>query len=150
MKQDKIMASRLVNFLQNPNKRFVLSLEYTILVLVIFYFVVLFLSEYKAIGLEKPIVEIPEQVKIANEIVLGLILGLLSFELILKYMRIRNWKKFLKKYWLDIAMVILIPVFSGIKIIKALKLTKKIKIGKYGFKAADKTQKKIRKRYNGK
>ena len=144
------MASRLVNFLQNPNKRFVLSLEYTILVLVIFYFVVLFLSEYKAIGLEKPIVEIPEQVKIANDIVLGLILGLLSFELILKYMRIRNWKKFLKKHWLDIAMVILIPVFSGIKIIKALKLTKKIKIGKYGFKAADKTQKKIRKRYNRK
>ena len=135
----------MINFLQNPKRRFVLSLEYAILVLVIFYFVVLFFSEYKAIGLEKPIVAIPESLKTANELVLGLILGLLSFDLILKYMKIRNWKKFLKKYWLDIAMVILIPVFSGIKIIKALKLAKKLKVAKYGFKVGDKTQKKIRK-----
>ena len=43
------------------------------------------------------------------------------------------------------AMMILIPVFSGIKIIKALKIAKKVKVAKYGFKIADKTQKKIRK-----
>ena len=139
------MASRLVNFLQNPDKRFVLSLEYTILVLVIFYFAVLFFSEYKTMGLEKPIVEIPDYLKTANDAILGMMLALLSFELILKYMKIRNWKKFLKKYWFDIAMVILIPVFSGMKIIKTLKLAKKVKVAKYGFKAADKTQKKIRK-----
>ena len=77
-------------------------------------------------------------------------LVLLSFELFLKYMKVRDWKKFLKKYWLDVAMIILIPVFSGIKIIKALKIAKKIKIVKYGFKAADKTQKNIRKRNNTK
>ena len=143
--ENKIMTSRLVSFLQNPNRKFTISLEYTILALVIFYFVILFFSEYKTIGLEKPIMEIPENLKTANDMILGLMLGLLSFELILKYMKIRNWRRFLKKYWLDIAMVILIPVFSGIKIIKALKLTKKLKIAKYGFKAADKTQKKIRK-----
>ena len=144
------MTSRLVNFLQNPNRKFVVSLEYTILVLVILYFVILLFSEYKTIGLEKPIVKIPDYLKTANDVILGMMLGLLTFELILKYMKIRNWKKFLKKYWLDIVMVILIPVFSGIKIIKALKLAKKIKVAKYGFKAADKTQKKIRKRYNRK
>ena len=140
----------IVEFLKNPDRRFVLSLEYVILFLVIFYFVVLLLYEYKAIGLESPIVEIPQQLKQINEVVLYVMLGLLSFELLLKYMKVRNWRKFLKKYWLDVAMVILIPVFSGIKILKALKLAKKIKVAKYGFKAADKTQKKIRRRHDRK
>ena len=130
----------ILNFLKNPDRRFVLSLEYSILFLVIFYFVVLFFSEYKTLGLEHPIVEIPQQLKQINETVLYLMLSLLSFELLLKYMKVRDWKVFLKKYWLDVAMVVLIPVFSGVKVLKA------IKIAKYGFKAADKTQKKIRKR----
>ena len=134
------------NFLKNPGRRFVLSLEYSILFLVIFYFVVLFFSEYKALGFESPIVEIPQQLKHINEVVLYVMLSLLSFELLLKYMKVRNWKTFLKKYWLDVAMVILIPIFSGVKILKAIKLAKKAKVAKYGFKAADKTQKKIRKK----
>ena len=138
--------SKIFTFLKNPNKKLVTSLEYTILALVIFYFVVLFFSEYKALGLESPIVEIPQQLKQINEVVLYLMLTLLSFELLLKYMKVRNWKTFLKKYWLDVAMVILIPIFSGVKILKAIKLAKKIKVAKYGFKAADKTQKKARKK----
>ena len=136
----------IVEFLKNPDRRFVLSLEYLILFLVILYFVVLFFSEYKTIGLESPIVEIPQQLKQINEVVLYVMLGLLSFELLLKYMKVRNWKIFLKKYWLDVAMVILIPIFSGVKMLKAIKLAKKAKVAKYGFKAADKTQRKIRKR----
>lgn len=122
-----------------------MSLEYSILFLVVFYFVVLFFSEYKVLGLEYPIVEIPQQLKQINETILYVMLSLLSFELLLKYMKIRDWKIFLKKYWFDVAMVILIPVFSGIKIIKALKIAKKAKVAKYGFKAVDKTQKKIKK-----
>jgi len=134
------------DFLKNPDRRFVLSLEYSILFLVVFYFVVLLFSEYQVFGLEFPIIEIPQQLKQINEIVLYVMLSLLAFELLLKYMKVEDWKIFLKKYWLDVVMVILIPVFSGIKILKALKLAKKVKIAKYGFKAADKTQKKIRKK----
>ena len=134
------------NFLKNPDRRFVLSLEYSILFLVVFYFVVLFFSEYKTLGLEYPIVEIPQQLKQINETVLYVMLTLLLFELLLKYMKVRNWKIFLKKYWLDVAMVILIPIFSGVKVLKVVKIAKKAKIAKYGFKAADKTQKKIRKK----
>ena len=133
-------------FLKNPDRRFVLSLEYLILSLVIFYFVVLFFYEYKTLGLESPIVEISHQLKQVNEMVLYVMLGLLSFDLFLKYMKVRDWKIFIKKYWLDVAMVVLIPVFSGIKILKVIKLAKKIKVAKYGFKAADKTRKKIRKK----
>ncbi|MGI9567731.1 MAG: hypothetical protein ACR2LL_12055 [Nitrosopumilus sp.] len=124
-------------------------MEYSILFLVIFYFVVLFFSEYETLGFESPIIEISHQLKQINQIVLYVMLFLLAFELLLKYMKVRDWKIFLKKYWLDVAMVILIPVFSGIKILKALKFTKKVKIAKYGFKAADKTQKKIRKKKKG-
>ena len=137
------------DFLKNPDRRFVLSLEYSILFLVVFYFVVLLFSEYQVFGLEFPIIEIPQQLKQINEIVLYVMLSLLAFELLLKYMKVEDWKIFLKKYWLDVVMVILIPVFSGIKILKALKLAKKVKIAKYGFKAADKTQKKIRKKKKG-
>ncbi|QMU54813.1 MAG: hypothetical protein GKS07_07960 [Nitrosopumilus sp.] len=134
------------DFLKNPDRKFVISLEYTILILVIFYFAVLFFSEYEILGLETPILEIPQQLKQINETVLYVMLALLSFELLLKYMKVRDWKLFLKKYWLDVAMVIIIPIFSGIKILKAIKLAKKIKIAKYGFKAANKTQKKVRKK----
>lgn len=35
-------------------------------------------------------------------------------------------------------MVVLIPMFAEIKVFKAIKLAKKIKIVKYGFKAVDK------------
>ena len=139
----------IFNFLKNPDRRFVLSLEYTILFLVVFYFVILFFSEYETLGLEFPIIEIPQQLKQINEVVLYLMLSLLALELLIKYMKVRDWKIFLKKYWLDVAMVILIPVFSGIKILKAFKLAKKVKIAKYGFKAADKTQKKVRKKKKG-
>jgi len=134
------------NFLKNPDRRFVLSLEYSILVLVVFYFVILFFSEYKTLGLNHSIIEIPQQLKQINEVVLYVMLGLLSFELFLKYIKIRDWRKFLRKFWLDVTMVVLIPVFSGVKILKAVKLAKKVKIAKYGLKAADKTQKKIRKK----
>jgi len=83
------------------------------------------------VGFENPIVEISIQIKQLNEITFEIILGLLSFELIPKYLKIRNWKKFLKQYWLDIAMVVLIPMFAEIKVFKAITLAKKIKIVKY-------------------
>ncbi len=143
MANDRIM---ILNFLKNPGKIFVLLLEYSILFLAVFYFVVLLFSEYDTLGWGSPIIEIPQQLKQTNEIVLYVMLSLLAFELLLKYMKVRDWKIFLKKYWLDVTMVILIPVFSGIKVLKALKLAKKVKIAKYGFKAAEKTQKKIRKK----
>ena len=136
--------TKILLFLKKPPKKFLRGLEYSTLLLVVFYFTVLFFSGYDALGLEKPIIDIPKQVKEINEIVLGVMLGLLSFELLLKYIKIGDWKEFLKKNWLDISMVILIPIFAGIKILKTIKVVKKIKILKYGFKAADKTKKKIR------
>ena len=118
-----------------------LLLEYSVFLLAVFYFGVLLFTEYKTLGLDEPIVEIPIQIKQASNIALYVMLAMLSAELILKYMMIRNMRQFLKKYWLDVTMVILIPVFSGIKIFKTVQIAKKAKIIKYGFKAADKTKK---------
>ena len=112
--------------------------------LAVFYFGVLLFTEYKTLGLDEPIVEIPIQIKQASNIALYVMLAMLSAELILKYMKIRNMRQFLKKYWLDVTMVILIPVFSGIKIFKTVQIAKKAKIIKYGFKAVDKTKKYIK------
>ncbi|MCA9820765.1 MAG: hypothetical protein KC440_08610, partial [Nitrosarchaeum sp.] len=96
--------------------------------LAVFYFGVLLFTEYKTLGLDEPIVEIPIQIQQASNIALYVMLAMLSAELILKYMKIRNMRQFLKKYWLDVTMVILIPVFSGIKIFKTVQIAKKAKI----------------------
>ena len=116
-------------------------MEYSILGLVAFYFVILFLSEYQLLGLSEPIVEIPSWLKQVNDYVLWLIFGLLIFELALKFAKTPNPKQFLRNYWLDVAMVLLIPIFSVIKLLKLVKLAKKAKIVKSGFKVADKGHK---------
>jgi hypothetical protein len=51
----------------------------------------------------------------------------------------------LKKHWLDIVMLLLIPVFAGFKVAKlSINLVKSLKMTKSGFKAVH-SAKKIRK-----
>jgi hypothetical protein len=46
-------------------------------------------------------------------------------------------QEFVKKHWLDIAMLALMPLFAGFKIAKmSVKLVKGAKMAKSGFKAA--------------
>lgn len=115
-------------------------MEYGILFTVLSYFTLLVLLDHEMIGLEEPIVDVPIWVKSFHEIVLYLMIALLSFELLIKYMKIGNVKIFLKKHWHDVALLVLIPVFSFVKIFKILAIVKKIKLAKYGFKAAQKTK----------
>lgn len=131
----------ILDFIKNPNEKFVALLEYIILVLVVFYFTILALSEYRLLGLSEPIILIPDWLITVNQNILWLILSLLSLELVLKYFKISDSKKFLKKYWMDITMLVLIPVFAGVKIFKVIKLAKKIKLTKYGYKVFDKSRK---------
>ena len=88
------MISKFLSFLTNPDKRFVVSLEFTILALILFYFVVLFFSEYQTLGLKNPIIDISPLIKQIADVALYLMLVLLTFELVLKYMKIRNWRKY--------------------------------------------------------
>jgi len=135
-------------FLHNPDKKFVLVLEFIIVGLVLIYFTILFLSNYQAIGLEAPIVKIPVWLKDLNNIILWTLFSTLLIELILNYFKTSNNRKFLRSYWPDIIMtiliplfVVLIPFFAGIKLFKLVKIVKQAKIAKYGYKSLDKAKK---------
>ena len=103
-------------------------------------------TEYKIFGLQEPPVEISKEWKSFFEFSIWPIIGLLILDITLKFKKTRNPKKFLKKYWIDIAMLALIPVFSTLKFLKlGLSLIKKLKTAKMGVKAIHKTKKIIRK-----
>ena len=117
-------------------------LDLIILVLVALFFVGLLAFEYRSLGLETPILPISDDFKEFFEFLIWPIFVLLTLDLILKYRKIKNAKKFVKKYWLDILMLILIPIFSIFKFFKiGLSLIKQLKTIKTGAKVFHKTKK---------
>ena len=135
-------------FLYNPNRKLVSILEFYIVGLVFIYFTVLFFSSYQSIGLEEPIVKIPEWLRDINNIILWMLFFALLIEIILNYFKTSNNRKFLRSYYPDIVMifliplfVIIIPFFAGIKLFKLVKIAKQAKIAKYGYKSLDKGKK---------
>ncbi|WP_297464448.1 hypothetical protein [Nitrosarchaeum sp.] len=98
--------------------------------------------EYSSLGISEPLFTITEQAIIIFDIIFWAIVGLLTLELLIAYLKIRNTKSFVKKYWLEIIMLVLMPVFVGFKILKvSLKIIKQVKIGKTVFKLFQKMKK---------
>ncbi|MEC4848158.1 MAG: hypothetical protein RI100_03135 [Nitrosarchaeum sp.] len=98
--------------------------------------------EYSSLGISEPLFTITEQAIIIFDIVFWLLVGLLTLELVIAYLKIRNAKSFVKKYWLEIIMLVLMPIFVGFKILKiSLKIIKQVKIGKTVFKLFQKMKK---------
>lgn len=121
-------------------------MDYSILVLVGIFLASLGITEYKTFGLQEPLLEIPAEGKSFFEFLIWPIIGLLIADITLKYNKTKNPKKFLKKYWIDIVMLALIPVFSVFKFFKlGISIVKKLKTAKMGIKAAHKTKKVIQK-----
>jgi lysylphosphatidylglycerol synthetase-like protein (DUF2156 family) len=117
-------------------------LDLIILVLVALFFIGLLAFEYHSLGLENPILPIPDEFKEFFEFLIWPILALLTLDLILKYRKIKNAKKFVKKHWFDIVMLVLIPVFSIFKFLKVgVSVVKKLKTIKMGAKIFHKTKK---------
>ena len=138
----------LKEILYNPNKKFVLVLEFFIIGLVFIYFTILFLSSYQLVGLEEPIVNIPNWLRELNNTTLWILFSALFIEIILNYFKTSDNRKFLRSYWPDIVMIVLIPLFvvlipffAGIKLIKLVKIAKQAKLAKYGYKSFDKSKK---------
>lgn len=74
---------------------------------------------------------LPEKFEIYFEIILGIFFCLLVIELYLKYKKLNNFALFFKKYWHEIAMVVLVPFFTAFKILKiAPKIIKPLKTSK--------------------
>ena len=117
-------------------------LDLIILVLTSLFFIGLLAFEYHAFGLENPILPIPDKFKEFFEFLIWPILTLLTLDLVLKYRKIKNPKKFVKKYWIDILMLVLIPIFSIFKFLKiGLSVIKQLKTVKMGAKIFHKTKK---------
>ena len=117
-------------------------LDLIILVLASLFFIGLLAFESHSFGLENPILLIPDQFKEFFEFLLWPILTLLTLDLILKYRKIKNPKKFVKKHWIDILMLALIPIFSIFKFLKiGSSVIKQLKTIKMGTKIFHKTKK---------
>ncbi|HEY4681577.1 MAG TPA: hypothetical protein VIH04_10010 [Nitrosarchaeum sp.] len=117
-------------------------LDLIILTLTSLFFIGLLAFEYHSFGLKNPILPIPDEFKEFFEFLIWPILTLLALDLILKYRKTKNLKKFVKKHWIDILMLVLIPIFSIFKFLKiGLSVIKQLKTVKMGAKIFHKTKK---------
>ena len=110
--------------------------------LIVVFFVVLINIEYTALGMSEPFFPVTESLKTFNDVIFWIIVVLLGLELVVAYLEIRDAKYFLKKYWLEIILLVLMPVFVGFKALKiTIKIVKQIKVSKTGFKIFQKLKK---------
>jgi predicted small integral membrane protein len=117
-------------------------LDVIILVLSILFFIGLLAFEYHSFGLEHPILPIPDKFKDFFEFLIWPIIVLLTLDLVIKYRKINDPKKFAKKHWIDIVMLALIPVFFIFKFLKiGINIVKQFKTAKMGAKIFHKTKK---------
>ena len=117
-------------------------LDFSILVIVAIFFVGVLAFDYSIFGLSEPLIFIPFEWKFFFDVLIWPLVSLLFIDLTLKYKKTKSPKKFIKKYWVDIMMLILIPVFSAFKSLKiGIKIVKQLKTAKMGAKMAHKSKK---------
>ena len=104
--------------------------------LVIVFFVGYFNINANLIGLKESPVPVSKEVKDFWEWLTWLVFAALAVDLYLKYDDIRRPGEFLRKYWLDIFVLALLPLFAGfIAANIAVKAIKVAKMAKSGLKA---------------
>lgn len=98
--------------------------------------------EHKYLGIADPIIPITKQTVLALDLIFWGIVALLALELVLIYAKTRDSRKFFRKHWLDIVMLVLMPVFVVFKLLKiTIKILKQLKVAKTGFKLVQKLKK---------
>ena len=76
------------------------------------------------------------------EIFTWIIFAMLAFDIYLKYRKAENSRLFLRKHWLDLAMLAMIPLFAGLKIANiSVKLIKGLKMVKSALKVVHSAKK---------
>ena len=117
-------------------------LDIAVFGIIIVYFVGFLSFEYAQLGISKPLFSIPYDWKILFDVLVIPLTVVLTCDLVLKYKNTKNPKKFVKKYWIDLVMLVMIPIFSSFKILKiGLSTIKKLKTMKMATKSAHKTKK---------
>ncbi len=103
-----------------------------------------FLSyDYDIFGIKESFVPISKDYKNNFDFLPWILFLLLSIDLFIKYILAeRDLRYFLKKYWMDIFLTILIPILFPLKFIKpTLKIYKSTKFVKSGYKLIQKYDK---------
>ena len=111
--------------------------------LLILFFVGFLAYDYEILAIKDPFIQIPNGYKVFFEFLPWILLLLLITDLYLKY-QLSEGKPiyFLKKYWTDILLTILLPILFPLKFFKAtLKIYKYSKFAKSGFKLFQKYDK---------
>jgi len=103
-----------------------------------------FLSyDYDLFGMNESIIPLSKEYKFYFELIPWFLFLLLSIDLLIKYLYVgKDLRYFLKKYWIDILLTILIPVLFPLKFLKpSVKIYKSTKFVKSGYKIFQKYDK---------
>jgi hypothetical protein len=124
-------------------QQFVIVNDLSIFGLLILFFIGFLAYDYEILAIKEPILQIPNDYRVFFEFLPWILLLLLITDLYLKYQLSEGKPKyFLKKYWTDILLTILLPILFPLKFFKAtLKIYKYSKFTKSGFKLIQKYDK---------
>ena len=124
-------------------QRILIINDISIFGLLILFFIGFMVYDYELIGMKEPFIHLPHGFKVFFEILPWLLFLLLVIDLVLKYKLVEGrLEYFLKKYWTDILLTILLPFLFPLKFFKAtLKLYKYTKFAKSGYKLYQKYDK---------
>jgi hypothetical protein len=124
-------------------QQFVIVNDLSIFGLLILFFIGFLAYDYEILAIKEPILQIPNDYKVFFEFLPWILLLLLITDLYLKYqLSDGKPKNFLKKYWTDILLTVLLPILFPLKFFKAtLKIYKYSKFAKSGFKLIQKYDK---------
>ena len=117
--------------------------DLSVFVLLVLFFIGFVSFDYEIFGLKESFLHIPENYKNFFDILPWIIFLLLIADLAIKFKLVGGeLRYFLRKYWMDILLTILIPVLFPLKFIKpALKIYKSTKFVKSGYKLFQKYDK---------
>jgi hypothetical protein len=124
-------------------ERFLVINDLSIFSLLILFFIGFFVYDYEIIGIKEPFIHLPEHFKLLFEILPWILFILLVIDLFLKYKLVEGkLNYFVKKYWIDILLTIMLPFLFPLKFFKAtIKMYKYTKFAKSGVKIAQKYKK---------
>ena len=112
------------------------AFDWFVSVLVMIFFAGYLNIHADLIGFEASPIPVTKDVEEFWELLTWVVFAVLGIDAYLKYRAVGNPREFLKKHWLDLLMLAMLPLFAGFKIAKvAVKLVKSAKLSKSGFKA---------------